>query len=43
MKTKKERLIGPGLLAALLLPLVLVGLFYLVIQNKAWINGWCLG
>lgn len=43
MKTKKERLIGPGLLAALLLPLVLVGLFYLVIQNRAWINGWVFG
>ena len=43
MKTKKERLIGPGLLAALLLPLALVGLFYLVIQNQAWINGWVFG
>ena len=43
MKTKKERLMGPGLLAALLLPLALVGLFYLAIQNKAWINGWVFG
>ncbi len=43
MKTKKERLIGPGLLAALLLPVALVGLFYLVIQNRAWINGWVFG
>ena len=43
MKTKKEQLIGLGLLAALLLPLALVGLFYLVIQNQAWINGWVFG
>lgn len=43
MKTGKERLLGAGLLTALLLPLALVGLFYLVIRNQEWINSWVFG
>ena len=43
MKTKNEWRLGAGLLAAQLLPLGLVGLFYLVIQRQSWIDGWVFG